>query len=232
MNSNDLQQAITFLKAGKKAEAQCLLQLVIRSNPHNEMAWLWYVDTLSTDTERAQALTYCLRFNPNSDAARKGLALFSARAESLTRTITDEPHTPKSASLPGKAEKVADPEYSYGRNRTRIKSDADEGVSDFQRHEFYCEDCGETLTICSVCGAYLCEDCQSARCNVCGEPIYIESEEEKLECDGFRILRAVPIYSYEDDDIVDYEEVYEDEVYENEEDEDDDETEYEEESED
>jgi len=231
MNSNDLQQAIVFLKAGKKAEAQRLLQIVIRSNPHNETAWLWYVDTLSTDAERTQALTWCLKFNPNSDAARKGLALFGARAKSLTRPITDELYTPKSVSQSGKAAKVAEPEYSYGRNRTRIESGADEGVSDFQRHEFYCEDCGETLTICSVCGAYLCEDCQNARCNVCGEPIYIESEEE-LERDGFRILRAVPVYSYEGDDIVAYEEVYEDEVYESEEEDEDDEAEYEEECED
>ncbi len=78
MESSSLQQAILLLKSGKKSEAQRLLQLVIQSNPYDETAWLWYVDTLSTNVERVQALTWCLKFNPNSTAARKGLTLFSA----------------------------------------------------------------------------------------------------------------------------------------------------------
>ncbi len=79
------------------------------------------------------------------------------------------------------------------------------GLAPLKCDEFLCEDCGCPLTVCSRCGGYFCEDCQDARRNFCGEPIYIESEEE-LPRDGFHVVRFEPVSFGPGEDDVEYEE--------------------------
>lgn len=201
MESSSLQQAILLLKSGKKSEAQRLLQRVIQSNPYDEAAWLWYVDTLPTNVERVQALTWCLKFNPNSIAAKKGLALFGASESKPRPDLTT-------------SEQQAQSVPQYREHTTPVvlpapstkECDVDKellslfGFAPLKYYEFLCEDCGYPLTVCSRCGGYFCEDCQDAHCNFCGEPIYIESEE------GFHVVQFVPVWFGPGEDDVEYEE--------------------------
>ncbi len=209
-----LQQAISTLKTGKRAEAQRLLQEIIRSNPANERAWLWYIDTLPSNAERIQALKWCLRFNPNSDWARRGLnalngssqiaapiLLYQQEEKQATKSQKKESREPRRA--------VGEPLFSAF---VRPK---------WENREFYwywddalfCKDCGSTLTQCNACGTYFCADCQSLRCIICGEPAITEDEEDELPRDSFSIFKLVIINGPEEDEF-DYEEEYEEPFHE------------------
>jgi hypothetical protein len=186
-----LQDAISALKAGKRAEAQRLLQEIIRANPTNEKAWLWYVDTLLSDAERIQALKWCLKFNPDSDSAQRGLNALSGTAE----TANSIPQFPQEATQTAKTNtKPVDDNHQAGR----------ELLSNFFARErwedrelywhwdgaLFCEDCGEKLKYCTACGAYFCVECQLARrCILCGEQATVESEKDEFRHNGFSIIR-------------------------------------------
>lgn len=97
---DDLHQAISLLRAGHRTEAQMLFQQLIRADRGNEAAWPWYVDTLSTNVERVEALKWCLRFNPNSGATLRAIELFSQRESKLQAdNIADKPPISESSLL-------------------------------------------------------------------------------------------------------------------------------------
>ncbi|MFZ6028745.1 MAG: hypothetical protein ACOYYS_13600 [Chloroflexota bacterium] len=75
-----LDQAIQLIKAGQKAQARELLLRLLESNPSNENAWLWLTQCLPNDAQRIAALERCLKYNPNSERAQKGLAQLRQRA--------------------------------------------------------------------------------------------------------------------------------------------------------
>jgi len=85
MSSERINQAKVLLQEGKKREARELLQKIISADPHNESAWLWFIDTLLTDAERVTALEKCLKLNPNSKIAQRGLALLQKKQSTLSR---------------------------------------------------------------------------------------------------------------------------------------------------
>jgi hypothetical protein len=82
MTEDTLHQAIALAQAGQKDQARALLQQVLSDNPANETAWLWLTDCVTTSQERILALETCLRFVPNSRAARAGLAALRGQAGS------------------------------------------------------------------------------------------------------------------------------------------------------
>ncbi len=216
MDTQDLERAISLLKAGRKVEAQHLLQPALRLNPSHEAAWLWYVDTLSTDAERVVALKLCLTFNPNSKAARQGVEVFSQRESkrrmetATTKSPTSKPVSPQQSNR----DRVQLPADRYDESGKRTKRRSDEDISNpidrvRRTHEdFYCEECGCTLTKCRACSGFFCEDCQEGRCDLCGESVHNESEEE-LRHDGFHIVEFRRVLGYFGDK-PDYEEVRED----------------------
>lgn len=80
MPSTLRKQAIAYLGAGDAKEARRLLQAAIRQEPRDELTWLWYVETLTTDAERIRALERCLRICPDSQRARIALSRLGTRA--------------------------------------------------------------------------------------------------------------------------------------------------------
>lgn len=209
-----LRQAITALKTGNRAEARHLLQEIIRSNPADEKAWLWYIDTLASSAERIQALEWCLKFNPDSALARRGLNALRRNLQIAEPNPAYQQQEKRSAK-PGK----------------RVRNDNHWAEREplfsvfvrpqWENREFYwywdgllfCDDCGNMLTQCTRCGAYFCVDCQSVRCILCGEPAIIESEEDEFPQDGFSIFKLVLAKGLEEDEI-EYEEEYEEGFYE------------------
>jgi len=79
MLSEKLKQAISMIKAGEKLAARKLLVEILDGEPTNETAWLWFTDTLSSDTEKKIALEGLLKINPTSQAAKLGLERLAAR---------------------------------------------------------------------------------------------------------------------------------------------------------
>ncbi len=95
-----LNRAIAAAKAGRKAEARQLLEAVLDTDERNERAWLWLSSVVDGDEERIICLENVLSINPDSQAARKGLAFLRAAASA-------PPIRPLPA--PGPAEAAAPP---------------------------------------------------------------------------------------------------------------------------
>jgi hypothetical protein len=85
MPDDNLDRAIALSRSGKKAEARELLKAILRSDSHNEMAWLWFADTFPDTHNCIAVLEECLKHNPDSQAAQKGLATFKSKE---AKTIT------------------------------------------------------------------------------------------------------------------------------------------------
>jgi Tol biopolymer transport system component len=71
-----LQRAISLAQSGRIADAHALLHKITSEDPTQELAWLWLVQTEPDHQQRIQILEECLRYNPQSEYARKGLAGF------------------------------------------------------------------------------------------------------------------------------------------------------------
>jgi hypothetical protein len=75
MTEELLQQAIGLIRAGRKGEAQPLLQRLIQAEPRNVPAWLWYVETCQTQAERLKVLEACARLNPGHPQVEQALTV-------------------------------------------------------------------------------------------------------------------------------------------------------------
>lgn len=75
-----LERAISLSKAGNKLDARQILVEVLRQDPGNETAWLWYVDTFSAREEKIAALRRMLRVFPDHPNATRMLAIFERPA--------------------------------------------------------------------------------------------------------------------------------------------------------
>jgi Tol biopolymer transport system component len=74
-----LLQAIALARSDRKADAHALLHKIVDENPHQEMAWLWLVQTEPDPEQQILILEECLRNNPKSELAKKGLASLRAQ---------------------------------------------------------------------------------------------------------------------------------------------------------
>ena len=83
MSSDNLKKAIQLIKAGKKAEAQQLLEPLIETDPHNLTAWFWYIEALPTVQQRVKALELCLQHNPNSEQVKHALRTLRAQQSAI-----------------------------------------------------------------------------------------------------------------------------------------------------
>jgi len=87
MLDDNLERAIALSRSGKKAEAREILKAILRSNPQNETAWLWFADTFPDNHNRIAVLEECLKHNPDSQAAQKRLATFKSEEAKTSTTI-------------------------------------------------------------------------------------------------------------------------------------------------
>ncbi len=105
-----LHQAISLAQSGRVEDAHALLHKITSEDPSQEMAWLWLVQTEPDPEQRIQILEECLRHNPQSTLAKKGL--ISLRA----RTVADALHP---AKPPAKSPPPDRPVKSAGPSKRR-----------------------------------------------------------------------------------------------------------------
>jgi hypothetical protein len=68
-----LKKAIALSRVGDRRPAREILVHVISSNPHNELAWLWYAYNLERNSDRIKVLQECLSHNPECKEAKDRL---------------------------------------------------------------------------------------------------------------------------------------------------------------
>ena len=75
----DLNHAVQLIRQGQNAEAQQILQTIIKADPKNVQAWFWYVETCTTTEKRIQTLEMCLKMNPANVQVTQALQMFRAQ---------------------------------------------------------------------------------------------------------------------------------------------------------
>lgn len=66
MSSTVRRRAVTYLQAGQRSEARRLLRQHVLENPHDELAWLWYVETLDNNDHKIRILQEFLLLHPTN----------------------------------------------------------------------------------------------------------------------------------------------------------------------
>jgi hypothetical protein len=95
-----LLQAISLARAGRKEDAHALLHKIVGENPHDEMAWLWLVQTEPDPAQQILTLEECLRNNPKSEYAKKGLAGLRAQIGARSASPPQKPPVPAGSKPP------------------------------------------------------------------------------------------------------------------------------------
>jgi len=93
-----LLQAISLARSGRKDDAHALLHKIVGDNPHSEMGWLWLVQTESDPAQQILILEECLRNNPKSEYAKKGLANLRAQTQARPAPPPRKPPVGKDSS--------------------------------------------------------------------------------------------------------------------------------------
>jgi hypothetical protein len=72
-------ESIQMIKAGRKAEAQLVLEPYIQANPHNIQAWMWEAELFPADTDKIKVLEICLEHNPEHPQVKRGLEILRTK---------------------------------------------------------------------------------------------------------------------------------------------------------
>jgi Tol biopolymer transport system component/N-acetylneuraminic acid mutarotase len=101
MPAEELNQAVTLIKSGQKELARVILTQLIQAEPHNVAAWLWLAEIMEDDTRRIGVLEACLKLNPQSQMAQRGLERLRERQAPLsTSSIETSPTEPLPTPAP------------------------------------------------------------------------------------------------------------------------------------
>jgi len=103
-----LLQAISLARAGRKEDAHALLHKIVGENPHDEMAWLWLVQTEPDPAQQILTLEECLHHNPKSEYAKKGLAGLRSQMGARSTPPSQKPPIPPD-SKPRKPKRTPKP---------------------------------------------------------------------------------------------------------------------------
>ncbi len=74
MRDNDLELAKQLLRMGKNIKARQIVESFLKENRSDIQAWWLYAETWPIAEDRIRIWGYCLRFNPNSEEAKRALA--------------------------------------------------------------------------------------------------------------------------------------------------------------
>ncbi len=93
MSSDRLADAQLAMKYGNKVKAQRILSQVIRSDPHNEQAWLMMARLVNTEQQVIECLEWALKSNPDNRSTKAALKALKGHAAaqgqtSITQTTT------------------------------------------------------------------------------------------------------------------------------------------------
>ena len=73
MENEKLKEGIAAFKAGDKITARNIMVEIIKTEPNNEIAWLWLAACVEKVQDRKFCLSKALEINPNNQNARKAL---------------------------------------------------------------------------------------------------------------------------------------------------------------
>lgn len=90
-----LQQGIDAARRGDRVTARDLLEEVINADPNNELAWMWLASSVTSLSERREALEKVLEINPGNNRAREALRQLELRANPQG---TAAPRAPRAAT--------------------------------------------------------------------------------------------------------------------------------------
>jgi hypothetical protein len=79
-NDDHLTEAIRLIRAGRKAEAQLVLEPYIQANPQDISAWMWEAEIFPADCDKVKVLEICLEHNPGHPQVSRALAALRLRA--------------------------------------------------------------------------------------------------------------------------------------------------------
>jgi len=77
----NLNEAVQFIRQGRKDEARRILEPILKVNPQDIQAWFWYVETCATREQRIKTLEVCLKLNPGNPQALRALRALQSRPE-------------------------------------------------------------------------------------------------------------------------------------------------------
>ena len=96
-NQDLLQTAIQLAQQGQKEAARSKLMQIIQTEPGNQVAWLWLVDTCDTDTERKAILSRAIKLNPKNTVLAQAFDRLSKGAVPANTSQSQ----PEKAKAPG-----------------------------------------------------------------------------------------------------------------------------------
>jgi hypothetical protein len=102
-NMEQLNQAISEAKAGNKETARRLLADIIKAEPQNELAWLWFSACVDNIEQKKYCLSKALAINPANQNAKKALEKLNPLPQPSPEEISTTPKVveePKAISLP------------------------------------------------------------------------------------------------------------------------------------
>lgn len=99
MSSRLLRRAIDLYREGKTDEANQLLKAVVRIEPDNQIAWNWYIETLTDPQERIHALEEYLIIFPESQQAARTLEALNQQAVLQEPALEQPVPTPEEAPI-------------------------------------------------------------------------------------------------------------------------------------
>ncbi len=115
-----LNRAIKASRAGNRVEAMTLLAQVIKVNPRNEAAWLWYAFNLPSDPDRIRALQECLFHNPDCQEAHSRLVALRRNVELREQRLKQQ-MAKLLLGIDQAESKVADLEASLAQQQQELK---------------------------------------------------------------------------------------------------------------
>ena len=102
MTSYNLHQAIEYLKAGRVEDARHMLSQIVKAEPRNVNAWMWYVETLSSPEKKIEALETCVIHNPEDKLAIKALSTLKEKEHKSIPPSVESPVHPAPPPTPVK----------------------------------------------------------------------------------------------------------------------------------
>jgi hypothetical protein len=88
---DDLTKAIQLIKAGRKPEAQLVLEPYIQAYPQNIQAWMWETELFPNDCDKIRVLEICLEHNPDHPQVMRALAMLQSRSGDKPVVATPAP---------------------------------------------------------------------------------------------------------------------------------------------
>jgi hypothetical protein len=104
-----LNDAIALIRSGNRDSARTILKEVIRVEPHNVSAWLWFVETLPHDADKIKALEFCVQLNPQEQTAIKALQMLKERQSQVSAPAAVPEPVPQPAPVQAPVESVPPP---------------------------------------------------------------------------------------------------------------------------